>query len=130
MKKLIALVSSLVLAVAAFAATSKVTDISHAELTAAIAAKSAVILDVNGSDSFKSGHIPGAIDYIANKGKLAALLPADKHALIVAYCGSPSCHAYAAAADAAVKLGYTNVKHYAPGISGWIKSGAATEKVN
>ena len=130
MKKLVALAASLLLAVAAFAATSKVADISHAELTAAIAAKSTVILDVNGSDSFKSGHIPGAIDYIANKGKLAALLPADKNALVVAYCGSPSCHAYAAAADAAVKLGYTNVKHYAPGISGWIKSGAPTEKVN
>ena len=34
----------------------------------------------------------------------------------------------AMAADAAVKLGYTNVKHFAPGIAGWKKSGAPTEK--
>jgi len=130
MKKFVALLSSLLLATAAFAGSAKVTDISQAELQAAITAKSAVILDVNGSDSFKAGHIPGAIDYIAHKAQLAALLPADKGALVVAYCGSPACHAYAAAADAAVKLGYTNVKHFAPGISGWKSSGAPTEKSN
>ena len=127
MKKLVALFDSLLIAGLAFAGQAKVADISQTELQAAIAAKSAVILDVNGSDSYKAGHIPGAIDYIAHKAQLASLLPADKNALVVAYCGSPSCHAYAAAADAAVKLGYTNVKHFAPGISGWKKSGAPTE---
>jgi rhodanese-related sulfurtransferase len=127
MKKFVALASSLILAVAAFAAT-KVVDISQSELTAAVSAKSAVILDVNGTDSYKAGHIPGAIDYIAHKDQIAALLPANKNALIVAYCASPSCTAYRAAAQAAVKLGYTNVKHYAPGISGWKKSGAPVEK--
>lgn len=129
MKKLLPLLVSLLFVTTAFAGISaKFADISQADLTAAIAAKSAVILDVNGSDSYKAGHIPGAIDYIASKDKLAALLPADKTALVVAYCGSPSCHAYAAAAVAAANLGYTNVKHFAPGISGWKKSGAPTEK--
>jgi len=128
MKKFVALISSLLFTAAAFAGSAKVADISQAELQAAIAAKSAVILDVNGSDSYQAGHIPGAIDYIAHKGQLASLLPADKNALVVAYCGSPACHAYAAAADAAVQLGYTNVKHFAPGISGWKKSGAPIEK--
>lgn len=130
MKKFLTLIASLLCAAALFAGSSKFADISQAELQAAIAAKSAVILDVNGSDSYKAGHIPGAIDYIANKKQLAALLPADKNTLVVAYCGSPSCGAYAAAADAAVKLGYTNVKHFSPGISGWKKSGAPTEKGN
>ena len=128
MKKLVILISSLLFTAAAFAGSAKVTDISQADLQAAIAAKSAVILDVNGSDSYKAGHIPGAIDYIAHKDQLASLLPADKNALVVAYCGSPACHAYAAAADAAVKLGYTNVKHFAPGIAGWKQSGAPVEK--
>jgi len=130
MKQFIALFASLLLAAVAFAGQAKVTDISQPDLQAAIASKSAVILDVNGSDSYKAGHIPGAIDYIAHKDQIAKLLPADKSALVVAYCGSPSCHAYAAAADAAVKLGYTNVKHFAPGISGWKASGAPTEKSN
>lgn len=128
MKKLVALVSSLALAVAVYASSSKVADISHDELTAAVASKSAVILDVNGTDSYKAGHIPGAIDYTAHKQQLASLLPADKNALVVAYCGSPACGAYKQAANAAVALGYTNVKHYAPGISGWKESGAKTEK--
>lgn len=128
MKKLLFFLVSLLFASAALAGSTKFTDISQAELTTAIAAKSAVILDVNGTDSYKAGHIPGAVDYLAHKDKLASLLPADKGALVVAYCGSPQCHAYAAAAEAAAKLGYTNVKHFAPGISGWKKSGAPLEK--
>ncbi|MDB6126722.1 MAG: Rhodanese-related sulfurtransferase [Verrucomicrobia bacterium] len=130
MKKLVALFCSLLLGVAAYAAAAKVADISHDELTAAVASKSAVILDVNGTDSYKTGHIPGAIDYVAHRDQLAAMLPADKTALVVAYCANPACHAYAMAADAAVDLGYTNVKHYAPGIAGWKKSGAPVEKAN
>jgi len=128
MKKLVILLCSLCLAVVAHAAPGKIADITHAELAAAVAAKSAVILDVNGSESFAEGRIPGAIDYIATKGKLAAVLPKDKGALVVAYCGNEYCSAYRAAAVAAIELGYTNVKHYAPGIDGWKKSGAKTEK--
>lgn len=128
MKKLITLFTSLCLAVAAYAGSGKIGDISHADLQAAIAKKSVTLLDVNGSDSFAEGRIPGAIDYIAQKAKIAALLPKDKNALVVAYCGNEQCSAYKAAADAAVALGYTNVKHYAPGIDGWVKSGAKVEK--
>jgi len=130
MKKFLTLTASLLFAAAGFAGSAKIADISQAELQAAIAAKSAVILDVNGTASYQAGHIPGAIDYLAHKNQIASLLPADKNALVVAYCGSPACHAYAAAADAAVALGYTNVKHFAPGISGWKQSGAPVEKVN
>ncbi|MFZ2643029.1 MAG: rhodanese-like domain-containing protein, partial [Verrucomicrobiia bacterium] len=74
------------------------------------------------------GHIPGAINFSSTKGKLAKLLPKDKSALVVAYCGGPSCGAYAAAASAAKSLGYTNVKHLSAGISGWMKAGEKTEK--
>ena len=35
--------------------------------------------------------------------------------------------AYKAAAAAAETLGYTNMKHFTPGISGWKNSGQATE---
>jgi rhodanese-related sulfurtransferase len=128
MKKLLTLLLSLGFVSALLAGSGKVADISHTELQAAIAKKSAVILDVNGSESFAEGRIPGAIDYIANEAKLAKLLPKDKSALVVAYCGNEQCSAYQAAASAAVALGYTNVKHYAPGIDGWKKSGAKIEK--
>ena len=112
----------------AFAASSKVPDISQADLQAAIAQKAVVVLDVNGTESFNEGRIPGAIDYIANQKKIAALLPKRKDALIVAYCGNEYCSAYLAAATTAMELGYTNVKHFAPGIDGWKKSGAKIEK--
>ncbi|MFM8357902.1 MAG: rhodanese-like domain-containing protein [Verrucomicrobiota bacterium] len=46
----------------------------------------------------------------------------------MAYCGGPRCSAYKAAAEAAQKLGYKNVKHMSAGISGWNKAGEATEK--
>jgi rhodanese-related sulfurtransferase len=128
MKKLITLVCSLSLAVAAFAAPAKIADISHAELQAAIAAKAVVLLDVNGSDSFAEGRIPGAVDFAVVKAKLADVLPKDKSALVVAYCGNERCNAYRAGANAALALGYTNVKHYAPGIAGWKKSGANVDK--
>lgn len=128
MKLLTALLLSLGLIGAAMAKSSKVPDISHQELTSAIAAKNVTVLDVNGTESYQEGRIPGAIDYIAKQKQLAALLPKDKNALVVAYCGNEYCNAYLAAATAAMELGYTNVKHYSPGIDGWKKSGAKIEK--
>jgi rhodanese-related sulfurtransferase len=103
---------------------AKFADISHEELLKAVESKSVTAIDVNGTESWKQGHIPGAIDFEASKDKLAALLPADKGALIVAYCGGPMCKAYKEAAKAAAQLGYTNVKHYSGGISGWKKASA------
>ena len=105
-----------------------VTDITIPELKAAITAKKVVLIDANGSESWQKGHITGAIDFEANTAKLASLLPKDKNAVIVAYCGGPKCMAYKAAAAAAQKLGYTNVKHLPAGIKGWIAAGEPVEK--
>ena len=102
--------------------------ITQAELTKAIDAKTVVLLDVNGTESYQAAHIPGALNFEAVGGNLKNILPADKKALIVAYCGSEMCGAYKAGVQAAEKLGYTNVKHFAPGIKGWVESGAKTEK--
>lgn len=122
MKKLSLILSAVaLLAVNAFAGSFP--DISADDLKKAIAAKDVTIIDVNGTKSYTEGHIPGAIDYTANKADLAAKLPADKGALVVAYCGSEKCGAYANAAQAAKDLGYTNVKHFAPGLKGWKAAG-------
>ena len=112
----------------ALAASSKFAAIAHKDLQSAIDNKSVTVIDVNGTDSFKEGRIPGAIDFEANEKKLAGLLPKSKDALIVAYCANEYCTAYQAAASLAQRLGYTNVKHYSPGIQGWKKSGAKVEK--
>jgi rhodanese-related sulfurtransferase len=102
-------------------------NISAADLKQAISEKKVVLLDVNGTSSWRKGHIPGALDYQVVADGLSTRLPTDKTALVVAYCGNESCPAYRAGAAAAVKLGYTNVKHFAPGIQGWIKAGEPVE---
>ena len=127
MKKMLALVCALVLTTVAVA-EDKFPDISHDELKAAIAKKSVTLLDVNGTSTYAKGHIPGAIDFTAEKANIAGKLPKDKGALIVAYCANENCPAYAQGAKAAKDLGYTNVKHYAKGIMGWKDSGEKTEK--
>lgn len=102
-------------------------DISLQDVKAASDAKSAVIIDANSPDSYKAGHVPGALSWAEIKGDLAAKLPADKNALIIAYCGNPQCPAYAQAAVAAKKLGYTNIKHMVEGIDGWNAAKLPTE---
>lgn len=128
MRKITTFVFAAALALTAFAAGGKYADISHDELKAAIAAHKVALVDVNGTDSYNDGHIPGAMNYAAVRADFAARLPADKSALVVAYCGGPQCTAYRAAYDAAVALGYTNVKHYSGGISGWEDKDEVVEK--
>ena len=78
--------------------------------------------------SFANGHIPGAIEFSTQRKDLKNLLPKKKDTLVVAYCGGPSCRAYLKGANAAAKLGYTNVRHLSAGISGWKKAGKKVDK--
>ncbi len=117
MKKLIALLATALLAGSLYA--HEFADISPTDVLAAANAKTAVIIDANSPDSYKAGHVPGALSFAAIKDNLAASLPADKNTLIIAYCGNPHCGAYLRAAKAAEKLGYTNIKHMSAGIEGW-----------
>ena len=125
MKKLLTTLTAALFAVTAFA--GEFPDISITELKTAIETKKVTVIDVNGSQSYKAGHIPGAIDFVAKKAEIAKALPSEKDALVVAYCGGPTCGAYAAAAKAAKELGYTNVKHLSAGISGWKEAGGKLE---
>ena len=102
-------------------------DITHEELMSAVQAKTVTLLDNNGTDSYKDGHIPTALNFEDVQKNLASVLPKDKSALIVAYCANEQCSAYREAAAAAEELGYTNVKHYAKGIMGWKRAGAKVE---
>jgi rhodanese-related sulfurtransferase len=128
MKKLATLLASLVLVASVHA--GEFPDISIEELKQAIASKKVTLIDVNGQESYKKGHIPSAVEFGTIKTDLAGALPKDKKALVVAYCGGPKCQAYTAAATAAKKLGYKNVKHLSAGISGWMQAGEKTEKPN
>ena len=125
MKKLITLLATALLTAAVYA--GEFADISIKEVKAAAETKSAVIIDVNGPDSYKEGHVPGALSWAAIKDNPSAKLPADKTTPIIAYCGNPKCGAYAAAANAAKKMGYTNIKHMSAGIAGWKEAKMPTE---
>ena len=127
MKKLFATLACAIIA-SSTAFAGEYADISIKELQSAIDDGKVAIIDVNGSNSYKRGHIPGAVDFAANSKDLAAALPDDKSTLVVAYCGGPSCSAYQKGAKAAEKLGYTNVKHLSAGISGWLQANMTTEK--
>jgi rhodanese-related sulfurtransferase len=126
MKKVLGILTAAAVALTVFA--GEYPDITIKDLKSAIEAKKVTVIDVNGTESWEKGHIPGAIDFTKNKEKLAKLLPKDKDALVVAYCGGPSCMAYQSAAKAAKELGYKNVKHLSAGISGWLQAGEKTEK--
>lgn len=121
MKKLLGLLASVAIAATVFA--GEFPDVSVKEVKELSESKKAVIIDVNGADSYKQGHVPGALEFDSVKDKLAKVLPADKNTTIVAYCGGPKCSAYQEAAKAAKELGYKNVKHMSAGISGWKAAG-------
>jgi rhodanese-related sulfurtransferase len=125
MKKLLSFLTAAVLLVPVYA--GEFPDITVKELKTLIEEKKAFVIDVNGTESWKKGHIPTAVDFAAKKKDFAKALPQDKKALIVAYCGGPKCMAYQAAANEAKKLGYTNIKHLSAGISGWTQAGEKTE---
>ena len=126
MKKLLAIATALVFA-ASTSFAGEFPDISIKELDKAIKGGKVTVIDVNSPNSFARAHIPGAISFAKAGKSLKSKLPKDKDALIVAYCGGPSCSAYKRAAKAAEKLGYTNVKHLSAGISGWKSAKMNTE---
>jgi rhodanese-related sulfurtransferase len=126
MKKIIISAVSLVFAASLWAA--EFPTITIGDLKSAMTSQKIVLLDANGTESWQSGHIPGAIDFSAKKESLASVLPGDKDVLVVAYCGNPQCPAYRAAAEAAKKLGYKNIKHLTAGIAGWKQAGEKMEK--
>jgi len=126
MNKIIIILATMLLAATVYA--GEFADISMKDVKTAADAKSAVIIDANGPGSYTTkGHVPTALDFNAIKDNLAASLPKDKNALIIAYCGNPGCGAYLHAAKAAKNLGYTNIKHMADGIDGWKAANMPTE---
>lgn len=125
MKKYFTLLAATLLTASVYA--GEFADISLKDVKTASETKSAVIIDANSPASYKAGHVPGALSWAAIKDNLAASLPADKNAEIIAYCGNPHCPAYLQPAKAAEKLGYTNIKHMTDGIDGWRDAKMPTE---
>ncbi len=106
----------------------KAPEVSQTELSEWIKAGKVVLIDANGEKSYAEGHIPGALNLAWGETVLTSKLPKEKDALIVAYCGGPTCEAWCKAASLLEKQGYTNLRHFKGGLKGWVEAGGKLEK--
>ena len=71
---------------------------------------------------YVKGHIPMAVSMPNTKfDKMTDMLPQDKNALLIFYCGGLKCKLSHKSAKKAEALGYTNVKVFAEGYPAFIK---------
>jgi rhodanese-related sulfurtransferase len=81
------------------------------------------------AEQFREGHLPGAINMPPDQvSTLAPKLLPDKQAEVITYCASRTCHASANVARELIRLGYTNVRHYAGGKADWKFAGLPIER--
>jgi len=80
------------------------------------------LFDARPVKRFGKAHIPSANPAHPKDDNFLSLLPGDKAALLVFYCGGPTCPYTGIAVDMAGKAGYTNLKGYQAGLPGWKKS--------
>lgn len=71
---------------------------------------------------FGKAHVPSASPAHPKDDNFLSLLPADKDALLVFYCGGPTCPYTGISVEQAQKAGYTNLKGYQAGLPGWKKN--------
>lgn len=92
--------------------------------------KSAIyVFDANDNQTReKEGVIPGSTALKGTRDYNLSVLPKDKTAAVVFYCGGPMCMASHEAAKRAINAGYTKVAVMSDGITGWKKAGYETEK--
>ena len=80
------------------------------------------LFDARPVKHFGKAHVPSARPAHPKDDNFLGLLPGDKDALLVFYCGGPTCPFTGVAVDMAGKAGYTNLKGYQAGLPGWVKS--------
>lgn len=96
------------------------TDISHEDLASGAATGALAIVDVREHGEFVRGHIAGAINVPLSRFD-PARIPKDRPVALICLSGARS----ASALRELERAGYANVRHYRPGMSGWVKAGGA-----
>ena len=81
-----------------------------------------VLLDVRGTEKFREGHVPGAVDLTHGKIIASKLADYPTDTLFVTYCAGPHCNGAARGAIRLAKLG-RRVKIMTGGITGWLDEG-------
>jgi rhodanese-related sulfurtransferase len=104
-------------------------EISTAQLKAALTDSSAIVLDARPYDEYAVSHIPGARAvpakpgttpalYVGDAAEVAKDIP-DKTQPLILYCNGLFCGRSERLADDLTKLGYENVRRYQLGTPGW-----------
>lgn len=96
-------------------------------LQAALAGPALAVFDCNSLQSFERAHVPGA-RHVDPQGFTRADLPDDQQTHLVFYCSNFFCAKAPQSARRARAMGFLNVSVLATGITGWIASGAPTER--
>jgi len=104
-------------------------EISTAQLKAALTNTSAIILDARPYDEYAVSHIPGARAvpakadttpalYVGDAAEVVKSIP-DKTQPLILYCNGLFCGRSERLADDLTKLGFQNVRRYQLGTPGW-----------
>jgi rhodanese-related sulfurtransferase len=80
------------------------------------------LYDARPGKRFGGGHVPGAKSAFPKDDDFLGKLPADKDALLVFYCGGPTCPYTGVAVEKAKAAGYNNLKGFQAGLPGWKKA--------
>ena len=92
-----------------------------------------IILDARAAPFYEQGHIPSALnlsrdDFAADYRRLRPTLDASKDKSIVVYCSGGDCHDSRMVASALLSLGFSHVRVFTGGWSGWTEAGLPVEK--
>jgi len=86
-----------------------------------------VLVDVLSPDSYRTNHLPGAINIPVYEIEREARKRLPKEAKIVVYCASFECQASPTAAAKLDELGYQNVVDFEGGLADWKEAGYPLE---
>ena len=86
------------------------------------------LVEVLGEESFKQGHLPGAISIPVDQLEKAGKNKLKKTDRIVVYCASYTCHASTNAAKILLNMGYNNVFDFKGSKKAWVDAGFELEK--
>ena len=92
-----------------------------------------IILDARAAPFYQQGHIPGALnlsrdDFAADYRHLRPTLDTSKDKSVIVYCSGGDCHDSRMVASALLSLGFSQVRVFTGGWSGWTEAGLPVEK--
>ncbi len=82
-----------------------------------------ILVDVLSEETYRQGHIPGAVNIPLDRLKEKAPEILKKNETIVVYCASYACHASTRGARELMVMGYGGVLDFKGGRKGWLAAG-------